>query len=62
MKKIIYLGDPPEDRGLVYFQFIGKKNRMGLSESTLEYLILHPETLQLTLEDIEELKRGLTSQ
>ena len=59
MKKIVFLGDQPGNRGLIYFQLVGKKNRLGLTESTLEYLIHHPETLQLSSEDIKELKRGL---
>lgn len=58
MKKIIYIGQQ-WDKNLAYFRYEGSKNRMGLTESTLEFLLLHPRAWKLSQEDIPELQRGL---
>lgn len=60
MKKIIYIGQQ-WDQNLAYFHFAGNTNRMGLTQSTLEFLLLHPRAWKLSQEDIPELQRGLRS-
>ena len=60
MKKIIYIGQQ-WDPNLAYFHFAGNTNRMGLTKSTLEFLLLHPRAWKLSQEDIPELQRGLQS-
>ena len=58
MKKIIFL-ERKLDSNLVYFQLIGRENRLALTESTLEYLLKNPACFKLGPADIAELKRGI---
>ena len=60
MKKIVYLGRK-WDKDLAYFRIAGRKNRLALSESTVEFLITHPNSMKLGPADIAELKMGLKS-